>query len=432
VKPTHTRVYVARLAGTGVFDPIGDPVGKVRDVVVLMRPKGNPLAVGLVVEVPGRKRVFVPLTRVTAIEPGAVIITGLLNVRRFSQRTSEVLAVAELLDRKVILTDGSGEALINDLAIEQLQTRVWEVTRLSLERLTGRTTLGIRRRGETLTVPTSAVIGLDTTQEGQSAATLLATYIGLKPADVAEALQDLGDDRRIEVAVEMDDEQLADVMEELPEDDQVAILGGLTPDRAADVLEFMEPDDAADLLGELPESQQTALLSLMEPSEADDVRRLLAYDDNTAGGLMTTEAVILAPEATIATALAHVRKEDLAPALASAVFVCRPPLETPTGRYIGVVHFQRLLREPPHQPIGLFVDTDAEAVGPDASLGEVTRLLATYDSLALPVIDEDKHLLGIVSVDDVLDHILPPDWRDLDMHDGEIRDDELTTEVDNV
>src|SRR5690606_34835083 len=129
------RVFVARLAGTAVFDPIGDQVGRVRDVVVLLRPKGAPRAVGLVVEVPGRRRVFLPLTRVTSIDPGQVIITGLLNVRRFEQRRTETLAIGELLDREVELVDGSGRATIVDLAMEQQRTGDWHVTQLFLRRV---------------------------------------------------------------------------------------------------------------------------------------------------------------------------------------------------------------------------------------------------------------------------------------------------------
>src|SRR5690606_15533705 len=130
----------------------------------------------------------------------------------------------------------------------------------------------------------------------------------------------------------LDNERLADVLEELPEDDRVAILSELDVDRAADILKAMQPDDAADLLGELPDAQATELLARMEPDDARDVRRLLAYAEDTAGGLMTTEPVILGPEAPIALGLAHVRRQDLAPALASMVFVVRQPLETPTGR----------------------------------------------------------------------------------------------------
>ena len=160
-------------------------------------------------------------------------------------------------------------------------------------------------------------------------------------------MHELSAKRRAEVAAALDDRRLADVLEELPEDDQVEILGKLDADRAADVLEEMGPDDAADLLGELPPEQREQLLALMQPEEAAPLRRLLSYADNTAGGMMTTEPVIVSPDATVAEALAQIRNSDLNPALAAQVYVCRPPNETPTGRYLGTVHFQRLLREPP-------------------------------------------------------------------------------------
>lgn len=412
-----TRVFVARLAGTKVFDPLGDEVGRVRDVVVLVRLKGAPRAVGLVVEVPGRRRVFVPLTRVTAVDAGQVISTGLVNMRRFEQRASETLVVGELLDRTVDLVDGSGTATVEDVAIELQRSGDWYVTKVFVRRTEHRGGL-LRRRGETMLVPIDQVRTLARASAAQGAELLLAQYEDLKPADLADVLHEMGVTRRLEVATALDDERLADVLEELPEDDQVAILRAMELTRAADVLEAMQPDDAADLLGELPSEQAAELLELMEPDEAKDVRRLLAYEDNTAGGLMTTEPVILGPETTIAAALAHVRRQDLTPALASLVFVARPPLETPTGRFIGVVHLQRLLREPPHGSIGQIVDTDIEPVTADAPLMTVTRELATYNLLALPVVDDQRRLLGAVSVDDVLDHLLPDDWRETDDEPG--------------
>jgi flagellar motility protein MotE (MotC chaperone) len=403
---------VARLAGTQVFDPIGDEVGRVRDAVVLIRAKGAPRAVGLVVEVPGRRRVFLPLTRVTAIDAGQVISTGLLNMRRFEQRAMESLVLGELLDRTVRFTDGSGEATVEDLSITRQRTGDWLVDQLFVRRGQPARGLSLRRRGETLVVPVTAVTGLAGSTAEQGATKLLEAYEDLRPADLADVLHELGDTRRLEVASALDDERLADVLEELPEDDQVSIVSRLDSGRAADVLEAMQPDDAADLLNELPDEQATRLLELMEPEEAKDVRRLLSYDEDTAGGLMTTEPVILGPETSIATALAQIRKQDLPPALASMVFVARPPLETPTGRFLGVAHFQRLLREPPHASVGSVLDTDTEWLTPDAPVGRVTRLLAAYDLLALPVLDTEKRLLGAVSVDDVLDHILPDDWRE--------------------
>ncbi|MCH8613668.1 magnesium transporter MgtE N-terminal domain-containing protein [Arsenicicoccus dermatophilus] len=412
------RVFVARLAGLAVFDPLGDQVGRVRDVVVsFSATRRKPRVLGLVVEVPGRRRVFVPITRVTSIDAGQVITTGLVNMRRFEQRPTESLVLAELFDREVTVRQAGDEpfrATVEDLAIEQERPREWSVGKVFVRRGQAASTLRriAGRRGETLLVDILETQGLAVRTEGQSAARLLETYDDLKPADLAEVIHDLTPERRVEVAGALDDEKLADVIEELPADDQIEILTHLEDERAADVLELMEPDDAADLLSELPEATQEHYLQHMEPDEAAPLRRLMAYDDNTAGGLMTPEPLVLGPDATIAEALAWVRREELSPALASLVCVCRPPLETPTGRYLGTVHIQRLLREPPHSALGSILDKELEPLDPADSLGTVTRVLANYNLTAAPVVDEDGHLLGAVTVDDVLDHILPDDWRE--------------------
>lgn len=409
------RFYAARLAGTSVFDPIGDVVATVRDVVVMPQSRTSARAVGLVVEVGGKRRVFLPITRVTSISPGQVISTGVLNVRRFEKRTGELLVIGDLLDRAVTLNDGSGEATVLDIALDQNRHRDWDVSRLHLRRRPKGSSLSrLVSRGQTLTVELSEVSGLYGSQAEQSAHLLAASYQDLNPADLAEILQELEPKRRIELAGELADERLADVLEELPEDVRVEVVTGMDAKRAADVLDAMDPDDAADLVQELPESVASHLLSLMEPEEAEDVRRLLAYDEYTAGGMMTTEPLIVAPETTVAHCLAMISREAVHAALASTVHVCRSPLETPTGKLLGIVHFQQLLRERPDRAVGEIIDPDRVAVEPTVPLSVVTREMATYNLVSIPVIDEEGRLLGAVTVDDVLDHVLPDDWREQD------------------
>ena len=400
---------MARLIGTSVFDPLGDEVGKVHDVVVLLQMRGEPRAVGFVIEVSSRRRVFLPLSRITAIEPGAVITTGLMNIRRFTQRHVETLVVGELLDRVVTMRDGSGNVTVRDVAIERDRGMDWKVTRLFVQRASSGP-LGLRR-GETFTVRPDEVSGLAASADQQGATALLATLEDLKPADLADVMRDLPQDSQMRVAAELTDERLADVLEELGNEDAVALLSRLEAARAADVLDVMQPDDAADLVADLPQLKADELLGLMEPEEAEDVRRLMAYDDYTAGGLMTTEPIILPPEATVATFLAQARKAEIPPALAAIGFVCRPPLESPTGKFLGMLHFQRALRERPQRLVGSIMDTDVDSVLAEDSIGTVTRLLATYNLTALPVLDDAGRLLGAVSVDDVLDHLMPDDWR---------------------
>ena len=409
------RFYAARLAGTSVFDPIGDAVAKVRDVVVVPQSRTSARAVGLVVEVSAKRRVFLPITRVTSISPGQVISTGVLNVRRFEKRTGELLVIGELLDRAVTLNDGSGEATVLDIALDQDRHRDWNVSRLHLRRRRRGSSLSrLVSRGETLTVELAEVSGLYGSQAEQSAHLLAASYQDLNPADLAEIIHELAPKRRIELAGELADERLADVIEELPEDIRVEVVTGLDATRAADILDVMDPDDAADLVQELPDSVAAHLLNLMEPEEAEDVRRLLAYDEYTAGGMMTTEPLIVAPETPVAHCLAMISREAIHAALASTVHVCRSPLETPTGKLLGIVHFQQLLRERPDRPVGEIIDPDRVEVSPTVPLSTVTREMATYNLVSIPVVDDEGRLLGAVTVDDVLDHVLPDDWREQD------------------
>ncbi len=331
-------------------------------------------------------------------------------MRRFEQRPGETLVLADLLDKRVTMLESGEQVAVQDVAMEQERTRDWAVTRIFVKRPGG----GFRRRGETLQVDWDAVSGLSIADPEQGTESLLATVERLRPADLANVLHELSAKRRVELARQLDDQKLADVLEELPEDDRVGIIGGLEEERAADVLEEMSPDDAADLLSELPPETAELLLALVEPDDAEDLRRLLTYDDYTAGGMMTTEPVILPPDATVAEALARIRDEDLAPSLAAQVYVTRAPFECPTGKYLGVAHFQRLLREPPSTLVSAVLDSHLEPIGPAAPLAQVTRYFATYNLVALPVVDDADHLLGAVTVDDVVDHMLPDNWRHFD------------------
>lgn len=402
---------MSRLGGVAVFDPNGDSVGKVRDVVVALRLGGlPPSATGLVVEIQHRRRIFVAFGQVTSIEIDAVVLsTGRVSLKRFEQRARETLVFGELLDRRVTVVEDGATVVVADAAIEQARSREWLLTRLAVRAVSGKR---IGRRGDVRQVDWDAVTGLSLSSADQGADSLLAVFEDMRAVDVANSLRDLPEERRQQIAEALDDSRLADVLEELPEEDQVEIIGRLTDERAADVLEAMDPDDAADLLAELPALERERLLQLMEPEEAKPVRQLMAYSDDTAGGLMTSEPVILPPDATIAEALARVREQELSAALATQVYVCRPPVTTPTGTFLGTVHIQRLLRDPPFHQVSSVLDDDLDPLTVSMTLPELTRYFAAYNLVAAPVVDKDNHLLGAVTVDDVLDSLLPDDWRE--------------------
>ncbi|HET9647467.1 MAG TPA: CBS domain-containing protein [Microlunatus sp.] len=411
---TANSVFISRLRGLPVLDAAADQVGRVRDVVVQRRAEGRaPRVKGLVVELFARRRIFIPMERVRSVDPSQVVISGVVNTRRFERRESETLVIDDLFDLVVQRSDHTSAAAIFDVAMRPVRSREWELSEIALRDQAPARPFGVQRFGRPGHVVVvdwhEVTLFVDEPVRGNDQ--LIAQMEDMKPADVARELHDMSPERRAEVASALDDSKLADALEELPEDEQVQLISELDTERAADILEEMDPDDAADLIAELTPDMAEVLLDRMEPREAKDVRRLLNYAEFTAGGMMTPEPVILAPDATVADALAMVRDAELTPALACMVYVCRAPLDTPTGRFIGGVHIQRLLREPPSTLISGLIDSELEPLADSANLHAVSRYFATYNLVNAPVVDSQHRLIGAVTVDDVLDHVLPPDWR---------------------
>jgi Mg/Co/Ni transporter MgtE len=411
------RVYVARLARMLVLGPLGENFGRVRDVVISISiVRQQPRVLGLVVDLATRRSIFIPMLRVAAIEPNAVTLsTGSVSLRHFEQRPGEVLAIGQVLDTQVKVNDPELpelvglDVVVTDLGIEQSRTRDWLVTRVAV-----RTHRRLGRRGPVNVVDWQGVQGLTPSalaMPGQAVAQLLNQFEGRRAVDVADTIRGLPAKRRLEVFKALGDDRLADILQELPESEQADALSQLGTERAADLLEEMDPDDAADLLGVLNPTDAELLLTRMDPGDSAPVRRLLTHSPDTAGGLMTSDPLVLTADTTVAEALARARDNDLTPALSSMIFVTRPPTATPTGRYLGCVHLQRLLREPPSELVGGIVDSDLLTLAPETPLAAVTRYFAAYNLVCGPVVDDQNHLLGAVTVDDLLDHLLPHDWR---------------------
>nr|NLI50691.1 CBS domain-containing protein [Propionibacterium sp.] len=405
---SSSAIFVSRILNLPVLDSGGDQVGKVRDVVVQNRANQRaPRVKGLVVELFARRRVFLPIVRVHSIDAQQVIIAGVVNTRRFERREQERLIVDDLFDTRVNRPGQAAPETIYDIAIQQERSHEWVVAEVALKATAGRRPFS---RGHVTIVDWNEVPNffIAATQDTEQ---LLARFADMRPADVAKELHDMTPARRAAVVAALDDEVLAEALEELPESEQVAVIAAMDTERAADVLEEMDPDDAADLIAELEPAMAETILERMEPEEAEDVRTLLTYDAATAGGLMSPEPVILPPDATVADALALIRNPEITPAMAAMAYVCRAPLDTPTGRYLGGVHYQRLLREPPSTLVAQVIDNTITPLQPDYNIVQVSRYFATYDLVCAPVVDAQNRLLGAVTVDDVLDHILPADWR---------------------
>jgi CBS domain-containing protein/sporulation protein YlmC with PRC-barrel domain len=391
-------VYVSRLTRLPLVSSDGSDVGHVVDVVIDLG--GRPPRVnGLVVAV-SRRRVFIGIGRVGEIESDGVRLRrASVNHRQFELRPGERLAAGEMFGSRV------RNQRVVDIGLRPApEPFEWEVATVALG---GRRVPGLRRSPEVVDWSEAGELFAQERLVDREAATLG----GLHPAEMARAIRRLPLTRRRVLAAALEDDRLADLLEELSEDEQVRIVEGLDQERIARVLDEMEADDAADLLAEFSAARQAELLGAMDPDEAEPVRRLLTYQPDTAGGLMTPEPVILSPQSTVAEALARVRNPDLPVPVAAQVFVTQPPQETPTGRYLGMVGIQRLLREAPSKPIGRCLDEDVEPVDVRVSDREVAVRLAAYDVVALAVTDEVGRLVGAVTIDDVLDRVLPANWR---------------------
>lgn len=391
------QVFTSRLQGRPLLDHDGVTIGRVNDVVILPAAGGDPpRALGLVVTLQ-RRRIFVNLGRISEISgDGARLRGGAVDLRRFERRAGEILA-NDLQGRQ------TGAGMVADTAISPARSprTGWEVSAVALAQ--GR---GLLRR-DPVVVPWHSCPELF--EEGPLAEQL-ASLREMQPADLAAAVGGLPPSRRGQIAEALDDDQLADLLEEMPEADQVRLLTGLGLERSADVVEEMQPDDAADLLAEMPAAQRERVLAAMETLQAADLRRLLRYDATTAGGLMTSQPLVFAPNRPIAEVLARISDPALPATQAAQAYVCEPPTATPTGRFLGSVGFQALLRQPPSSEIGGCIQA-AVFVRPDLPRSELAARLAAYNLVSVAVCDSSGRLVGAVTVDDVLDQLLPSDWR---------------------
>lgn len=401
-------IYAFRVMRLPLLDVGGATIGHIDDLVAVpgrprrgARPPIPPRIVGFVAK-SQRRKIFVNANRIAHLDgDGARLRSWDVDLNPFTRRSGEVLIGEEVIDKRI------GDETVSDIALQTNsdgRSSWWEIAKVRLARKSG-----IGRRPSYRLVDYDEVPGLfDDPTEMQAEAARLRDF---HPSDVAAIVRALPVDQRRQLAEAMDNEHLADVLEELPESEQIRIVESLDLERLAGVFDEMEFDDLADLLGEMPTAQQERMLEAMDDDDAELVRRLLSYEGSTAGGLMTPEAIIMGPTATVAEALAQVRNPRWVVSIATQVFVCNAPYKSPTGKYLGVVHMQRLLREPPGMDLRRLI-VDAPHVAPESTDREVAEQLASYDLLAIAVCDAAGRLLGVVSVDDVIDRMLGDGWRE--------------------
>jgi CBS domain-containing protein/sporulation protein YlmC with PRC-barrel domain len=393
-------LYAFRIMRLPLLDAGGQAIGKINDIIVVPgRGTEAPKVLGFVAT-SQRRRIFISATRISTLDnAGAQLKSWDINLTPFRTRTGEQLLGKDILDKKY------GDEIVSDVALVHHtgKTSSWQISKVRLSKrglLSGRAGHRLVEWQEVsdLFAPSTAI------------AAEAARLRDMHPSDVATIIRALPTEQRRQLADAMDDERLADVLEELPEDEQLRLIENLDMERLTSVFDEMEYDDLADLLGQMGIDQRTKVLDAMDDEDAETMRQLLSYPAGTAGSLMTPDIIVLGPDATVAEALAHIRDPERLVSIAAQVFVAHAPHYPPTGTYVGVVHFQRLLRERPSLSLKQCLDNEP-TIDPMLTDRDVAKRLASYNMLAVGVCDSNGRLLGAVTVDDVLDNALPTDWR---------------------
>src|SRR5947208_4121643 len=404
-------LYLSQVLGRPILDLEGERVATLKDVIVRLGEEDHPPVAGFVARY-RRRDFFLPRWRISHFgEAGVRLNSDILDLRPFVRRAGEVLLARDVLDKQLVDVDGKRVVRVNDVQLIEVGGE-WRVTGadVSLQglwrRLAPAGVAGTRNPVEVIDWADVGYLATDAaTVRLKSSRDKLAR---LHPVEIARLAEALSIHQGAEVVAALDDETAAETLEEMPEESQARIIGDMDEERAAGVLEWMSPDEAADVLGDLPEEKAEDLLNRMEDEEQLEVAELLPYADDTAGGLMTTEFVTLPRELTVGDALARLREMAQTPNMIYYLYVVAAE---DSWKLIGVIALRNLILADASVPLEQVMRSDLQVAHPDDAAADVAQKIAEYNLLALPVVDEAGEILGIVTVDDAIEILLPKDWR---------------------
>ena len=404
-------LYLSQAIGRPVRDQHGESIGTVADLIVAIGDRYPPVT-GIVVRTNGRE-IFLQWQSVTSLDAGgATLGTSAIDITKFQQRPNEIRLKLDLMDRQIVDIDGRKVVRVNDLRLDEVEGALHLVAvdvgptgllrRLGIEGPWRTVARGLHRDVAERYIDWEDV---DPVERTIASVKLRVPHKGLAelhPADLATIIDQLSRSDRVGVIAALDDEAAADAIGEMEPETQVDILEDLEPARAADILEEMDPDEAADLVADLSDDSRVEILGLMEKDEAEEVQELMEYDEDTAGGIMTTEFVAVPASLTAAETIDRLR--ELEPTTETIYYVYVTDSE---DRLVGVLSLRDLIVAKPSTRISTFMYDEPVAVHTDASQEEVTEAVARYNLLAVPVVDAEGRLQGIVTVDDAIDTLLP-------------------------
>ena len=408
-------LFLSQIIGRPVRDPADEPIGKVADLIVAIGDRYPPVT-GLVVATDHRQ-IFLPWRSVEHLDAaGARLRVRTIDIGKFRQRPDEILLKGDLLDKQIVDIEGRKVIRVNDVSLDEIEGSLHVVAvdvgaagllrRLGMEGPWRTIARGLGRSVPERYIDWEDVDPLDSTIASVRLRVPHGKLAQLHPADLASIVEQLAPRDRAGILASLDDEAVADAMEEMEPDTQVDVLEDLAPERAADILEEMSPDDAADLVADLDQETRDEILSLMEQDEVEEVQELLGYPEDSAGGIMTTEYIALPAHLTAAEAIDRLR--ELEPDAETIYYVY---VTDDDGRLVGVLSLRDLIVARPETPIGQVMIREPVAVGVLADQDEVAEVVAHYNLLAVPVVDDEERLVGIVTVDDAIDTVIPTAWK---------------------
>ena len=402
-------LFLTSIVDRPVQGKTGETLGKLEDLIVRLGDERYPPITGLIVR-DGRRRFFVPARLLQSLNGTARLTSSMVDLQPFARRDGEVLLRRDVLDHQLIDVTGRRIVRVNDVQLAGIEGSFRivgvDISPQALLRRLGPRILASRIVGRHV-VDWTGVQYLASTAPVQ----LKVSYdrlAELNPVDLARIVDALSVREGAEIVAALDEERAAETLEEVSDERVADLLEGMDHERAADILEEMDPGAAADALEDLDAEKAEQILARMEPEEAADVQAHLAWDEDSAGRIMTTDFVRVPGDATVGQALSILRAMEEVPDPLLAVYAVAP--ESP-GTLLGIVRLRNLILADWATPIADLMDEDVPTVRPDDRAEDAARVLAEYNLLAVPVLDEAERLIGIVTVDDALAVLLPEVWQ---------------------
>jgi magnesium transporter len=401
-------LYLSQIINRPILDVEGEKVATIRDVVVRYGNDDYPPMIGVVARY-GRRDFFMSQRNLAQFGGfGAKLNSDVLNLRPFTRREGEVLLAKDVLDKQLIDVDGKRVVRVND--VQLIEADQWRVSGADvtlqgfLRRLMPKGFYGTNRPVEVIDWADVGYLATETATATVQLKSSKDKLSRLHPVEIAQLAESLSPIHRTEIVERFDDETAADILEEMSTENQARILEELDEERAADILEEMSPDDAVDVLGEMDEDKAKELFDLMEDEEKADVAELMPFDKDTAGGLMTTEFIVFPKNLTVGETIARLREMAETPNMIYYLYVVE---EENSWKISGVISLRSLILANPAFMLSEVMREKFQFAHPNDSAEDAAQIIAEYNLLALPIIDDLGEIAGIVTVDDAMEILLP-------------------------